>query len=91
MMFKMLYPATAEKAAILRAELARAGVPKARVRVMPNGAARIVLASVADRDNARDALVLADACTASGVAFTVPDSRHAWNGPTEIFVRFLIP
>lgn len=55
---------------------------------MPNGAARLVIASPADRDAPRDALVLSNACTASGRAFTSTDTNTAWNGPTEIFVRF---
>ena len=84
-----LHPVTDAKASSLRAELAASGVKGARVRKMPNGACRLVLASAADRDNARDALVSVNACTGSGVAFTSPDSRFAWNGPTEIFVRFL--
>ena len=89
MAFKLLYPATAEKAAAFRANLSLCGAAKARVRVMPNGAARLVIASAADRDVARDALILSNACTASGDAFTLPTTRAAWNGPTEIFVRFL--
>lgn len=87
----ILYPATADKASALRSNLFFCGANKARVRVMPNGAARLVLASVTDRDAARDALVLSNACTACGEAFTYPASRSAWNGPTEIFVRFLAP
>jgi hypothetical protein len=85
---QILYPATAEKVAGLRSALATCGVTGARVRRMPNGAARVVLATAADRDNARDALVLSNARTCSGVAFTSTDSRFAWNGPVEIFVRF---
>jgi predicted RNA-binding Zn-ribbon protein involved in translation (DUF1610 family) len=88
-MSNVLYPATAAKAEELRSALAAWGVKGARVRRMPSGSMRLVLKSVADRDAARDALVMVNACTACGVAFTVPDSRHAWNGPTEIFVRFL--
>lgn len=86
-----LYPATADKASALRSNLSACGANKARVRVMPNGAARLVIASPADRDAARDALVLSNACTASGRAFTSTDTNAAWNGPTEIFVRFLAP
>lgn len=85
---QILHPANAEKAATLRANFALMGV-KARVRVMANGAARIVLSNAADRDAARDALVLSNACTACGDSFTSPNARYAWNGPTEIFVRFL--
>ena len=85
---QILYPATAEKIATVRANLADCGVACARVRRMPNGAARIVLANASDRDAARDALVMSDARTASGLAFTHADSRFAWNGPVEIFVRF---
>jgi hypothetical protein len=84
-----LHPVTDAKASALRAELSLSGVKGARVRKMPNGACRIVLASAADRDNARDALVTVNACTGSGKPFTSPDSRFAWNGPTEIFIRFL--
>lgn len=91
MIIKRLYPATAAKATFLRAELTAMGVKRARVRVMRNGAARLVLNSIEDRDAARDALVMSDACTACGDAFTVPSSRFAWNGPVEIFVRFLTP
>lgn len=87
----ILYPATADKASALRSNLSSCGANKARVRVMPNGAARLVIASAADRDAARDALVLSNACTASGCAFTSADTNTAWNGPTEIFVRFLAP
>lgn len=88
MTIQRLYPATAEKVADLRSLLTSCGVNGARVRRMANGAARLVLASKADRDTARDALVLADARTASGVTFAHPDSRFAWNGPVEVFVRF---
>lgn len=84
----ILHPATAAKVAIVRANLALCGA-SARVRVMRNGALRVVLASVAEREAARDALVLSDACTASGVSFADADSRFAWNGPVEVFVRFL--
>jgi hypothetical protein len=85
---QILYPATAEKVADLRSLLTSCGVNGARVRRMANGAARLVLASRDDRDAARDALVLANARTATGCDFTNPDSRFAWNGPVEIFVRF---
>lgn len=88
MIVKRLYPATAEKAAALRTNLTLSGA-KGRVRVMPNGAARLVINTPADRDAARDALVLSNACTTSGNAFTSPAAIHAWNGPTEIFVRFM--
>ena len=84
----VLYPATAEKAALVRENLALCGVSGARVRRMPNGALRLALASSVDRAAARDALVLSDACTATGESFTSPASQHAWNGPVEIFVRF---
>lgn len=84
----ILYPANAEKAATLRANLSAFGV-KARVRVMPNGAARIVLANATDRDSARDAFVLSNACTCCGESFASQAAKHAWNGPTEIFIRFL--
>lgn len=86
-----LYSATAEKASALRANLSFCGANKARVRVMPNGAARLVITSPSDRAAARDALVLSNACTASGLAFTSTNTDTAWNGPTEIFVRFLAP
>lgn len=91
MSIQRLYPATAEKVADLRSLLTSCGVTGARVRRMANGAARLVLASNNDRDAARDALTLADARTCSGLAFTSPDSRFAWNGPVEIFVRFGAP
>jgi hypothetical protein len=84
-----LYPVTDAKTSSLRAELALSGVKGARIRKMPNGACRLVLASAADRDNARDALVSVNACTGSGTPFTSPEARFAWNGPTEVFVRFL--
>jgi hypothetical protein len=83
-----LYPATAEKAAIVRANLKSFGVLGARVRRMDNGSLRIVLASKYDREAARDAFILSDACTASGEMFTSPSSSSAYNGDTEIFVRF---
>lgn len=82
-------PATAAHATELRANLSAFGVAKARVRVMRNGAMRLVLASRSDRDAARDALVLCDARTAAGMPFTNPDSACAWNGPVEVFVRFV--
>jgi hypothetical protein len=88
-MIQMLYPVTDDKANTLRANLLAAGVNGARVRKCPNGSARLVLASANDRDAARDALVLSNACTGSGKSFADPSSRHAWNGPVEIFIRFL--
>ncbi len=90
-MIKLLYSVTTEKANLLRDNLAFCGVKSARVRKMPNGVCRLVLNSRDDRDAARDALVMSDACTACGMAFTNPESRFAWNGPVEIFVRFLTP
>ena len=87
----LLYPCTTDRAANLRAGLKSLGVQGARVRCMPNGAGRLVLASAAERDAARDALVLVNACTGSGMPFTQPESRFAWNGPTELFFRFLEP
>lgn len=91
MMTMAIYPCTAEKATSLRANLSICGANNARVRVMRNGSARVVLASVSDRDAARDALVLSSACTATGNSFTSPASTNAWNGPVEIFIRFLAP
>jgi hypothetical protein len=88
---EFLYPATAEKADLLRSLLATCGVQGARVRVMRNGAARLVLRNASDRDGARDALVLAAARTTTGGTFANPDSRFAWNGPVEVFVRFGAP
>lgn len=85
---QLLYPVTDAKAHSLRTLLVAMGVPGARVRKMRNGACRVVLKSRAHRDAARDAFVLANACTASGRLFTHPDSRHAWNGEVEIFLRF---
>jgi hypothetical protein len=89
-MVKTLYPATAAKAAIVRANLLLCGATGVRVRVMPNGAMRLVLASADQRGAVRDALVLSDACTHSGNLFTSPDSRFAWNGATEISIRFAV-
>lgn len=86
---QILYPATAEKASALRSVLRDVGVKGARIRRMANGALRLVVASASDREAARDALVIVGACTACGKAFTLPGSRFAWNGPNEIFVRFL--
>lgn len=88
---QFLYHATPAHVANLRSLLASCGVNGARVRRMPNGAARLVLASADQRDAARDALVLADARTATGNPFTSADSRFAWNGPVEVFVRFGAP
>lgn len=88
---KRLYSITPGKAAALRAGLIALGVRRARVRVMPNGAGRLVLASVGDRGAARDALVLVNASTPSGEPFTSPQSASAWNGPVELFFRYLRP
>lgn len=85
----MTYNITTAKAEALRTELALSGLTNARVRKMRNGAGRLVIASVDDRDAARDALVMVNACTISGNPFTKPESRFAWNGPTELFFRFL--
>lgn len=85
----IIYPATAAHAQNLRAELAACGVSGARVRRMPNGRIRLVLASTNDRDAARDALVMTGACNASGVSFVDPSTTNSWNGPTEIFIAFL--
>lgn len=90
-MNKLMYSVTDEKAKALRDELTNMGVVGARIRKMPNGACRLVLKYREDRDAARDALVMVNACTACGDAFTSPSSRNAWNGYTEIFVRFLTP
>lgn len=90
-MFTKLYAANAKHADNLRNALTEMGVKKARVRIMTHGRARVVLNSVEDRDAARDALVFADATTVGGMPFTNPDSKHAWNGPVEIFVRFSTP
>jgi hypothetical protein len=84
-----LYPATAAKAAAVRGNLALCGVAGARVRRMPNGSLRIVVASKDQRQSVRDALVMSDACTGGGTPFTSPDSNSAWNGDFEIFVRFV--
>lgn len=89
MLMQAIYPATAAKAATVRANLALCGVSGVRVRVMPNGAMRVVLASADQRAAVRDALVISDACTAAGMPFAAADSRFAWNGSTEVFVRFL--
>lgn len=86
---QILYPATSANAALVRGNLKSCGAAGARVRKMRNGSLRIVLANISDREPARDALVLSDACTGSGEPFTSKGSNHAWNGPTEIFVRFL--
>lgn len=83
-----IYSATAEKAASVRANLSACGA-RARVRVMPNGSLRVVAADASQRDAVRDALVLSDACTTSGTPFSSINSRNAWNGPCEVFVRFL--
>jgi hypothetical protein len=83
-----LYPATAAHAATVRANLAACGVSDVRVRVMPNGAMRLVLRSRDQRESVRDALVLSGAVTASGKSFASPSSSTAWNGDVEIFVRF---
>jgi hypothetical protein len=90
-MITKLYAANAENADNLRNALTQMGVKKARVRVMKYGAARLVLNSVEDRDAARDALVLANAVDCTGKPFTDPSTKHAWNGPVEIFVRFTAP
>lgn len=90
-MIKTLYPVTPAKAEALRAALAFWGANKARVRQMRNGACRVNLATVDHRSAARDAFVELNACTASGQSFTDVKSRFAWNGPTEIFIRFLEP
>lgn len=87
-MVNALYPATAAKAATVRLNLSLCGVTGARVRVMPNGALRLVVRDRSQREAARDALVLSDACTACGALFTSPDCATAWNGDLEIFVRF---
>lgn len=87
-MVNTLFPATAAKAAIVRTNLSACGISGVRVRCMPNGAMRLVLSDKGQRDAVRDALVLSDACTGGGLLFTHPDSRHAWNGDLEIFVRF---
>ncbi len=86
---QILYPATEAKATALRDNLALCGVTGARVRRMPNGSARVVIRDKDQRDDTRDALVLSDACTASGLSFAAVDSVYAWNGATEVFVRFL--
>lgn len=90
-MITKLYAANAENAARLRNALTKMGVSKARVRVMRYGAARLVLNSVTDRAAARDALVLAGAVDCTGMPFTDPGTKHSWNGPVEIFVRFAAP
>lgn len=87
-MITKLYPATPEKAAFLRLALTNAGVKKARCKVMRNGALRLVLNSVEDKPNALGALVEVGALDCSGMHFTDPRTKHAWNGPVEIFVRF---
>lgn len=87
-MVTILHPATAAKATTVRLNLSLCGVTGARVRVMPNGAMRLVVRDRSQREAARDALVLSDACTATGNLFTSPESSSAWNGDTEIFVRF---
>jgi hypothetical protein len=85
------YNITAAKADTIRAELTRSGITGARVRRMPNGAARIVLRSVEDRDAARDAFVMADLCSAAATPFTSPKWAHLSNGPVEFFVWSLTP
>jgi hypothetical protein len=85
------YNITAAKAETIRTELTLSGVRGARVRRMPNGAARIVLKSVEDRSNARDAFVMADLCNASADAFTCPNWGSSSNGPVEFFVWGLTP
>ena len=91
MTFTRRYNITAEKAATIRSELAASGVKGARLRRMPNGAARIVLKTAADRDNARDAFVMSDLCTASAQAFTRPDWATSSNGACEFFVWSFTP
>ena len=84
-----LYPATAAKATLVRENLALCGAAGVRVRRMPNGSLRVVVRSKDQRAAVRDALILSDACTGSGMLFTSPDSNSAWNGDLEIFVRFV--
>lgn len=82
-------PASAAMAQAMRETLLACGAAGVRVRRMRNGALRLVLRDANQRDAVRDALVLSDARTARGTTFTTPDSRFAWNGTTEIFVRFV--
>ena len=89
-----LYSVTPAKAEVLRASLAFWGADKARVRQMPNGSCRIVLASPDHYAAARDSLVECNACTASGQPFSHPDNRpgrFSDHDPTQLFVRFLEP
>ncbi len=75
--------------AALRAALDSRGV-KARVRLMPNGCVRVVLANLTDRPTACDALAAVNACTVGGGVFTTPANdatKYAWT-LTEVFVRF---
>ena len=81
---------TNEAANVIRAELAACGAYKCRVKRNTTGSlrgsARVVIDCVENRDKARDAFVMLDLMTTSGDRFTLPSTRHAWNGPVEITV-----
>lgn len=81
---------TNEVADLIRAELASCGALKVRVKRNTTGSlrgsARIVINSVDDRVAARDAFVTLDLMTTGCDLFTIPSTRHAWNGPVEITV-----
>lgn len=89
--FLPTYTGTAASVAALRAALVACNVVKARVRLMPNGSVRLNLNSVQDRAAANTALAAVNACTVGGDRFTEPaniETKYAWNGPVELFLRF---
>ena len=87
---RYLHPVTPEKAANLKALLKTHGAAGARVKQLRNGACRVNLKSRDDRPAALDAFIEANACNCTGHPFTdTIETRHSWNGATEIFLHFL--